>query len=107
MLCVSVHGCDPGTVSNGSRLALHQNLSIGCPSSIFFWHVLCVIVPLFLSFFILFFHVLVGAELCRCSSDLFLSSRPRTGLATTYRILLGRVEARSVNVKNTPTDAPQ
>ena len=23
-------------------------------------------------------------ELCRCSSDLFLSSRPRIGLATTY-----------------------
>ena len=31
---------------------------------------------------------LVGA-LYRCSSDLFLSSRPRTGLTTTYTILQG------------------
>ena len=50
MPCVWVHGCDPGRVSDGSRLALHQTLSIECPSSIFFWHVLCVTVPLFLSF---------------------------------------------------------
>ena len=38
MLCVWVHGCDPGRVSDGSRLALYQTLSIECPS-IFFWHV--------------------------------------------------------------------
>ena len=36
----------------------------------------------------------------RCSSDIFLSSRPRTGLATTY-IVLGIVEVRSVNVNKT------
>ena len=35
-----------------------------------------------LSFFVLF--SLLSLELCRCPSDLFLSSRPRTGLATTY-----------------------
>ena len=28
--------------------------------------------------------LLLSLELGRCSSDLFLSSRPRTGLATTY-----------------------
>ena len=58
MLCVWVHGCDPGRVSDGSRLVLCHTLSIECPSPIFFWHVLCVIVPFFLSFlscFILFF----------------------------------------------------
>ena len=49
--------------------------------------------------FVFCFHALVGA-FRRCSLDLFLSSRPRIGLATTY-ILLGMVEARSVNVKNT------
>ena len=38
MLRVWVHGCDPGRVSDGSRLALCQTLSIECPSSIFFWH---------------------------------------------------------------------
>ena len=27
---------------------------------------------------------MISLELCRCSSDLFMSSRPRTGLATTY-----------------------
>ena len=65
--CVWVHGCDPGRVSDGSRLALYQTLAIECPS-IFFGHVICVIiVPLFLSFFcfcflLLFcFHALVGA----------------------------------------------
>ena len=33
---VWVHGCDPGRVSDGSRLALRQTLSSECPSSIFF-----------------------------------------------------------------------
>ena len=50
MLCVWVHGCDPGRVSDGSLLALYQTLSIECPSSIFFWHVYFVIVPFFFFF---------------------------------------------------------
>ena len=77
MLCVWVHGCDPGRVSDGSRLTLYQTLSIECPSSIFFWHAY---------FFLVFFlcSSLLSLELCRCSSDLVLSSRQRTGLATTY-----------------------
>ena len=41
-----------------------------------------------------FFFFLLSLELCRCSSDIFLS-KPR--------ILLGTVEARSVNVKKTTT----
>ena len=63
----------------------YTKLSIECLSSIFFWHVYFVIVPFFLSFllcFVAFF--LLSLEIFRCSSDLFLSSRPRTGLATTY-----------------------
>ena len=45
---------------------------------------------------------MLSLEVCRCSSDLFLSSRSRTGLATTYIIAgYSMVEARSVNVKNT------
>ena len=42
--------------------------------------------------------------LCRCSSDIFLSSRPRTttGFATAY-ITRYIVDARSVDVKNTHT----
>ena len=62
MLCAWVHGCDPGRVSDGSRLELNQNLSTDteCPSSTFFWHVICVIVPFFLSF-LFCFYVLVGA----------------------------------------------
>ena len=61
----------------------------------------------FLSCFCFVF--VLSMELCRCSSDIFLSSRPRTttinttGLATTYTVLLGMVETRSVNVKNTHT----
>ena len=46
-----VHGCDPGRVLDGSRLALCQTLSNECPSFIFFWHVYFVIfVPFSLSF---------------------------------------------------------
>ena len=39
---------------------------------------------LFVVFVCLCFFLLLSLELGRCSSDLFLSSRPRTGLATTY-----------------------
>ena len=45
------------------------------------------------------FFLLLSLELGRCSSDLFLSSRPRRQ----PRIVLGMVEARSVNMKNTTT----
>ena len=48
----------------------------------------------------------LSLELCRCSSDIFLSSKPRTVPDWQSRILLGmvqKVEARSVNVKNTHT----
>ena len=83
-----VHGCEPGRVSDGSRLALCQTLSIECPSSIFLWPVYFVIpVPFSLSFFVCLcvcVFLLLSLELGRCSSDLFLPSRPRTGLATTY-----------------------
>ena len=85
MLCVWVHGCDPDRVSNGSRLALYQPLSIECPSSVFFCHVYFVFVPSFLSFlfcFLLCFSL--SLELCRYSLDIFLSSRPRIGLAARY-----------------------
>ena len=64
---------------------------------LFFWHdvcvlyflpnyyVLCVFVSFFYSFLFRFcFVFLLSSELCRCSSDLFLSSRPRPELATTY-----------------------
>ena len=63
-----------------------QTLSIECPSSIFLWHVYFVIpVPFSLSFLFVCVLLLLSLELgSRCSSDLFLSSRPRTGLATTY-----------------------
>ena len=37
-----------------------------------------------LSFLFVCVFLLLSLELGRCSSDLFLSSRPRTGLATTY-----------------------
>ena len=101
MLCVWVHGCDPGRVSDGSRLALDQTLSIECASSIFFWHVCFVlfIVPFVLSFFVLF----------SCSRwsivhemMMFLWSFPvqRTTYITDWQspTILGMVEARSVDV---------
>ena len=91
MLRLWVHGCDPGRVSDGSRLALCQTLSIECPSSIFFWHVyFAILVSFSLSFLFVSVFLLLSLELGRCSSDLFLSSRPRTGLATTYITGYGR-----------------
>ena len=94
MLCVWMHGCDPGRVLDSSRLALCQTLSIECPSPIFFWHMLCAIVPFFFvvlsSFFVLFFVFMLSLELCRRSSDLFLPSRPCAGLTTTYITGYGR-----------------
>ena len=101
MSCIWVHDCDPGKVSDGARLGLYQTLSIECPS-IFFWYMLCVIVSFFSSFFVLFLlssssrwsFVDVSLDFS-CPTDHVLDWQPR--------ILLGMVEARSVNVKNTTT----
>ena len=98
-----VHGWEPGRVSDGSRLALCQTLSIECPSSIFFWHVYFVIpVPFSLSFFVClcFFFCshwsLVDVPLIFfCPADHVPDWKPR--------VLLSMVEARSVNVKKTTT----
>ena len=104
MLRVWVHGCDPGRVSDGSRLALCQTLSIECPSSIFFWHDMCILLFLFLSLcrfcvFVFFFcshWSLVDVPLISfCPADHVPDWQPR--------IVLGMVEARSVNVKKTTT----
>ena len=51
-------------------------------------HYFVIPVPFSLSFVCLCFSLL-SLELGRCSSDLFLSSRPRTGLATTCIIGYG------------------
>ena len=64
-------------------------LSIECPgiSHVFFWHVLCVTVPFFLSFLSCFcFVFMLSLELCFVDVPqmFFLPSRPRTRLATTY-----------------------
>ena len=92
MLRVWVHGCDPGRVSDGSRLALCQTLSIEYLPSIFFWHVCFVIlVPFSLSFlfflFVFFFcsrWSFVDVPLIIfCPADHVQYS---TGLATTYYI---------------------
>ena len=94
MLRVWVHSCDPGRVSDGSRLTLCQTLSIECLSSIFFWHVYFVIlVPFSLSF--LFVCLVDVPPISFCPADHVPDWRPR--------ILLGMVEARSVNVKKTTT----
>ena len=48
---------------------------------------MCILLFLFLSlcrFLFVCVFLLLSLKLGRCSSDLFLSSRPRTGLATTY-----------------------
>ena len=82
----------------GSRLALCQTLSIECPSSIFFWHVyFAILVRFSLSFLFVFFF---------CSHWSFLVDVPLISFCPAdhvpdwqRRIVLGMVEARSVNVK--------
>ena len=98
-----VHGCEPGRVSDGSRLALCQTLSIECPSSIFFWHVyfcyscsfLFVVFCVFVFFFCSHWSVVDVPLIFFCPADHVPDWQPR--------ILLGMVEARSVNVKKTTT----
>ena len=105
MLYVWVHGCDPGRVSDGSRLAIYQTISIECPCLlvyfVYFWDVCFVNAP---SFFV----VLVFC--CRCSFvnvPLIFSCRADHVPDWQPRILLGKVEARSVNVKKTTTTEPE
>ena len=85
-----VNSCGPGGVSGGlARGWWHTKLSVLIalllPFSGMIMCFVCV-TPLFLSFLFCFvFVVMLSLELCRCSSDLCLSSRPRIGsLATTY-----------------------
>ena len=100
MLRVWVHSCDPGRVSDGSRLALYQTLSIECPSPIFFWHVLCVIDCSFLSVvFVLFF--IFMSRWSFVDVPLIFSCPADHVPDWQLHILLVMVEARSVNVKNT------
>ena len=99
MLRVWVHSCDPGRVSDDSPLALCQTLSIECPSSIFFWHVdFAILVPFSLPFLFVFFFCshwsLVDVPLTSfCPADHVPDWQPR--------MVLGTVEARSVNVQKT------
>ena len=100
MLCVWVHGRDPGRVSDGSRLALYQTLSIERPFCIFFWDVLCVTVPFFFVIFVLFCFLFFFS--CSCCSfvddDVPLIFFCPADHAPDWqpRILLGMVEARPV-----------
>ena len=79
MLCVWVHGRDPGRVSDAWLAAgtISNSLSIKGPSPIFFWRVLCVVAPFVCSFCFLFVFVRL-LELCRCSSDMLLTDRAST-----------------------------
>ena len=96
-----VHGCEPGRVSDGSRPALCQTLSIECRSFIF--SDLCILLFLFLSLcrlcvcvFLCSHWSLVDVPLIFfCPADHVPDWQPR--------VLLGMVEARSVNVKKTTT----
>ena len=100
-----VHGCEPGRVSDGSRPALCQTLSIECRSFIVYLSLTCVFcyfvihVPFSLSFVCVFLcshWSLVDVPLIFfCPADHVPDWQPR--------VLLGMVEARSVNVKKTTT----
>ena len=105
MLRVWVHGCDPGRVSDGSRLALYQTLY---QVPFFYFSGMCILL-LFLSFcrfscivFVLFF--MLSLELCTTVDVLLIFFCPADDVPDWQpRILLGIVEARSVNAKKTTT----
>ena len=85
-------------VSNGSRLAVYQTLSININSII--WSALLGVARVFRVWacirfyfmgsqrvsasYVYFSSLMLSLETCSCSSVIFLSSRPRTGLATTF-----------------------
>ena len=78
--------------------------SVECQTLLFYLLLTCALSFLLFLFSFCFWVVfMLSLKLCRGSSDLFLSSRPRIGLAITYCILLGIAEARSVNMKNITT----
>ena len=98
-----VHGCEPGRVSDGSRLALCQTLSIECPLVyLFLTCVFCyscsflfVVVCVFVFFFCSHWSLVDVPLIFFCPADHVPDWQPR--------VLLGMVEARSVNVKKTTT----
>ena len=64
----------------------HYNIKFSLSSALFLSFSGMCFVLLFL-YFVVFCRVLVfvlSLELCKCSSDLFLSNRPRTALTTMY-----------------------
>ena len=82
MLCLWVHGCYPGRSPAGSRLALYQ-LSLSSVLLLSFSDMCFVLLFIcFSRFYFVFCFVFVfmlSLELCRRSSDIFLSSRLRIG----------------------------
>ena len=93
-----VHGCEPGRVSDGSRLALCQTLSLECPSSIFFWHVYFVILVSFsLSFLSVCVFLLLSLELGRCPFMLppfMLPSLPAIRVVSVFRSAIQNIIVR-------------
>ena len=95
-----MHGCEPGRVSDGSRPALCQTLSNAARLS---FSDLCILLFMFLSLcrlcvcvFLCSHWSLVDVPLIFfCPADHVPDWQPR--------VLLGMVEARSVNVKKTTT----
>ena len=78
MPCVWVHSCDPGL--HYTNLSLSSTLLLSFSGMCFVLFSPCLVV---LVLFLFCFVLMLSLELCICSSDLFLSSRPRTtGLTT-------------------------
>ena len=62
----------------------YAKLSLSNARRLSFSGMCATLVPFSLSFLFVCVFLLLSLELGRCSSDLFLFSRPRTGLATTF-----------------------
>ena len=84
MPCVWVHDCDPERVSDGSRLALYQTLSIECPFLSFSGMCICFCSCLFVVFlklgfveFFCFCWSFVKVSLIFCPADHVPDWQPR------------------------------
>ena len=74
MLCLWMQmrdSCDPGRVSDGSRLAVYKTLSIAWPSSIFF--LVCALCCCSFLFVVFVFVFMLSLELCRLDVPLIFS----------------------------------
>ena len=62
----------------------YTKLSLSSTLLLSFYGMCFMLLSIFFVVFVLFLFSCFRVELCRCSYDIFLSNKPRTGMVTTY-----------------------